>query len=239
MFLPWMMEVRSRESVAKLWEYVQNRMNKSPQHWASHLKEENQGFANSVNYGLRYALDNGWHCLLANADMEFPQTNWFERMLATDGSVVGAKLLYPTGLIQHAGVYFSIVTRTFDHLHKFGPASLFAANFKRRCPVTGALQLIRNDCINDVGFYDESFRMGWEDVDYCLRVFYSGRSCIYNPEVVAIHHESVFRGNRNDNITDWTIDSFKFLHEKHAGKSFADYVPVLIGEDPMKGSLDV
>ncbi len=207
--------------------------------WSSVLKGENQGFANSVNYGLRTASDNDMDCLLVNADMEFPDPDWFRIMVATDGSVIGAKLLYPTGLIQHAGIYFSIVTRTFDHLHKFAPADLKAANFKRKCPVTGALQLIRNECINEVGFYDESFKMGWEDCDYCLRVFSSGRDCVYNPEVVATHHESMFRGNRDDKITEWTKTSYYRLYEKHAGLSFGEYVPMLVGQDPMFGAIDV
>lgn len=208
-----------------------------PQYWQYVSKYENQGFANSVNYGLRTALENKMHCLLVNADMEFPDEHWFDTMMDTEGWVVGAKLLYPTGLIQHAGVYFSVVTRTFDHLHKFGPSDLHAANFKRKCPVTGALQLIRYDTIKAVGLYDENFTMGWEDVDYCLRVFYAGGDCIYNPEIVALHHESVFRGNKDDKIIGWMQDSFRELHAKHAGRNFGEFIPMLIGQDPTAGSI--
>lgn len=227
-----------RESLIKLHEFVGNaiRERQTGQFWAGYYKGENQGFANSVNYGLRMALENEMHCLLVNADMEFPQPNWFDIMVDTDAWVVGAKLLYPIGLIQHAGVYFSVVTRTFDHLHKLGPADLKAANFKRKCPVTGALQFIRHEAIQKVGLYDEEFKMGWEDVDYCLRVFFEGGTCIYNPEVVATHYESVFRGNRNDKLNEWTQLSFERLFEKHAGRGFGDFVPMLIGRDPMAGS---
>ncbi len=201
------------------------------------VKSENKGFANSVNYGIRTALHNDMDCILVNADMEFPKADWFHCMIGTNAAVVGAKLLYPTGLIQHAGIYFSIVTRTFDHLHKFAPSDLCAANFARRCPVTGALQFISNQTMKEVGYYDEDFKMGWEDVDYCLRVFLSGRSCVYNPDVVAIHHESAFRGNRDDKIDDWTRTSYHLLYEKHAGVAFGEYVPMLVGQDPMAGGM--
>lgn len=210
-----------------------------PQFRALTIKEENQGFGNSVNKGLMFAQDHGMDCMLVNADIEFHEPRWFHHMIATEGGVVGAKLLFPTGLIQHAGIYFSVVTRTFDHLHKFGPADLMAANFKRKCPVTGALQLIKHETIEAVGLYDESFKMGWEDVDYCLRVFLSGRYCVYNPDVSAIHHESAFRGNRTDQIDNWTKDSFYRLYNKHAGVSFGEFVPMLIGQDPMAGNIEV
>lgn len=203
--------------------------------WSLYQKAENTGFAKSVNVGLSMAKHNRMNALLVNADMEFPDPNWFKNMLAVQGSCVGGKLLYPNGLIQHAGVYFSLVTYTFDHLHKGGPADLDAANYPRYCPVTGALQFLSNECINAVGMYDETFKMGWEDVDYCLRVFLSGRRCIYSPDVVAVHHESVFRGNKSDKLNDWMRTSFYALYKKYEGLAFGQYVPMLIGRDPMDG----
>lgn len=209
-----------------------------PQLRHMNMKTENLGFANSVNYGLRYALEHGMHCLLVNADIEFHQPSWFDNMVNTEGGLIGAKLLYPTGLIQHAGVYYSVMTRTFDHLHKFGPADLPAANFKRRCPVTGALQLIKYATIEQVGLYDEvNFRMGWEDIDYNLRVFEAGLDCVYNPAVSAIHHESAFRGQRNEKLDSWMQQSFHMLYRKHAGLNFGKYVPMLIGQEPLAGAI--
>jgi GT2 family glycosyltransferase len=226
-----------KEGLVNLHQFVFEQMQYENKHlyWSGYFKSKNEGFANSVNVGMRTALDNEMNCLLVNADMEFPDPDWFERMHTTAGSVIGGKLLFSNGLIQHAGIYFSIVTRTFDHLHRFGPADLLAANFERKCPVTGALQLIKYECIKEVGIYDEDFKLGWEDVDYCLRTFFSGRDCVYQPEVVAIHHESMFRGNRNDKIDEWIEKSFKQLYNKHHGKSFAKYVPMLIGQHPLAG----
>lgn len=234
----YIMIVDDNSPYKKKHEVIHELVQEIPQLTNTVMKAENQGFANSVNYGLRSALKNKMHCLLVNADIEFHESRWFEHMVATDGDIVGGKLLFPSGLIQHAGVYFSIVTRTFDHLHKFGPADLPAASFKRKCPVTGALQLIKYDTIKAVGLYDEDFKMGWEDVDYCLRVFLSGRQCIYNPDVSAIHHESAFRGNRTDQLDDWTQQSFYKLYSKHAGVSFGEYVPMIIGQDPMTGNME-
>src|SRR5215213_9115206 len=71
---------------------------------------ENSGFARTVNVGLREALATGADAVLVNADIDFDRPGWLEPMLLrTDtlgrpAAVVGAKLLYPSGTIQHAGV---------------------------------------------------------------------------------------------------------------------------------------
>jgi glycosyltransferase involved in cell wall biosynthesis len=132
-----------------------------------HRKDENSGFASTVNVGLARARDEGRDAVLVNADVEFFQDGWLDRMVRqerSDGeglaSVVGARLLYPNGLIQHAGVYFSILTRSFGHIYQYGPGDLPEAMWARRCPVTAALQFIRHECIEAVGLYDEQFQHG-------------------------------------------------------------------------------
>lgn len=191
-------------------------------------KEENEGFSKTVNVGLRLALEEGRDAILVNADIEIPKprgNRWLEHMLADEADVVGAMLMYPNGLIQHGGVYFSLLTREFDHLWKFAPSNLREANQRMVCPVTGALQLIRHEALVDVGIYDESFRMGWEDMDYCIRVFLSGRTCAYQPKVKAIHHEHMFRGRKSDKLQEWQMESLMRLWEKWQAQSFAGLVP--------------
>jgi GT2 family glycosyltransferase len=196
-------------------------------------KEANEGFSTTVNHGLRRALAEGRDAVLMNADMEMQTPDWVTRcQQTTDGkgrpaAVVGALLTYPTGLIQHAGIYFSLVTRTFDHMHKYGPANLPEALEKKECPVTGAFQYIRHETLEKVGLYDEKFRMGWEDVDYCIRVFLKGFSCVYNPNIRAIHHEMMFRGKPSEKIRDWQNQSFMLLCLKYEDQSFAGLVPFL------------
>jgi GT2 family glycosyltransferase len=191
----------------------------------------NGGFSRAVNVGLRRARDEGRDALLVNADIEFRRSRWLEPMLArTDttgalAAVVGARLLYPNGLLQHAGVYFSKLHRDWGHRFMHGPGDLKEALIPCRCPVTGALQLIRHECLVDVGIYDEDFRMGWEDVDYCLRVFASGRECVYEPTACATHHESLFRRRRDDGQSDWETQSVETLARKYAATDLSAFMP--------------
>jgi GT2 family glycosyltransferase len=196
--------------------------------------ESNEGFARTVNIGLQRALDTGRDAVLVNADVEFPTAGWLDRMLArTDmegrpAAVVGARLLYPNGCIQHAGIFLSLRTRAFWHRCQYGPGDLPEALMPVRCPVTGALQLIRHETLATVGLYDEGYRMGYEDVDYCLRVFAADRECIYEPTVCAVHHESVFRGRSTPKLERWQLDSFIRLREKWAGANLTAFTPAII-----------
>jgi len=196
-----------------------------------HRKEENSGFSATVNVGLKLALEEGRDAVLLNADMEIETPNWLTHFRATTddhmekAAVVGALLLYPSGLIQHAGVYFSLLTRTFDHFYKYAPGNLPEALEKRVCPVTAAFQFIRHDTLEAVGLYDEEFRMGWEDMDYCIRAFLAGKSCVYNPNVRGFHHEMMFRGRPDPKVADWQNKSFLYLTQKYRDQSFAEFVP--------------
>lgn len=121
-------------------------------------------------------------------------------------------------------VHNSLLHRDFDHIFRYAPADLPEALYARTCPVTGALQFIRNECLREVGVYDPEFRMAWEDVDYCLRVFASGRSCVYQPAVRAIHHESLFRGKPSPKVQEWEARSKILLLRKWAHTSLTRWV---------------
>jgi len=189
----------------------------------------NEGFSRSVNVGLRMALAEGEDAVLVNADVEILTPGWDRIMRDQDAAVVGALLLYPgEQLIQHAGTFFSLLTRIWDHRFRFAPATLPEALVPCRCPVTAAFQYIRHSTLEAVGVYDPEFRMAWEDVDYCLRVFDAGLDCLYAPEVRALHHESIFRGRADRHLDEWQSKGLARLTDKHRHTNFAQWVPELV-----------
>jgi GT2 family glycosyltransferase len=195
-------------------------------------KQENEGFSKTVNVGLRKALQEGRDAILVNADMEFRAPGWVQAFVGQNelygegpAYVVGARLLYPTGLIQHGGIYFSLLHRYFDHAYKYGPHDLHEANLARVAPVTGALQFIRHASLAEVGLYDERFTMGFEDVDYCLRVWQAGHENVYQPAVWAIHHESMFRGRPSPKVERWQAESLALLKQKWRGVNLLELCP--------------
>ena len=195
--------------------------------------DENAGFAATVNAGLAVALENGADAVLVNADIEFAWPGWLEALLArsdTQGrpaAVAGARLLFPNGTIQHAGIYFSLLNRDFFHRFRYGPSDLPEALTPTRCPVTAALMLIRHECLDAVGLFDEAFGMAYEDVDYCLRVFASGRECIYEPQAVAVHLEKAFRDRPTARARELAERSARHMWAKHAGTDLSPWVPAV------------
>lgn len=222
----------SRDLVAELQDFCEERTD-----WNGiqlEKRETNSGFSATVNVGLRKALAEERDAILVNADVEFNHDGWLEAMLAREDSlgrpaaVVGALLVYPNGLIQHGGIYVSFLDRGFDHRFRFAPQELVEAHVPQNCPVTGALQLIRRETLEVVGVYDDvNFKLGFEDVDYCLRTYEAGLECWYEPEAIAIHHESLFRGTRSEKIDDMHRTSTMALQSKHATTDLSRWIPAL------------
>jgi GT2 family glycosyltransferase len=190
-----------------------------------HCNQENSGFAKTVNVGLRKGLEEKRDIVLINADIEFFEIGWLEKMGNSKSDLIGALLLYPNQLIQHAGIYFSILTRTFNHKYLFCPPTTPQALVPAKCPVTGALQYIKYDTMREVGIYDEEFFMGYEDVDYNIRVLFNGGECLYNPEVKAIHYESLIRAGQQ---TKKQQESLLYMMTKYQNKDFSGFVPTML-----------
>ncbi len=190
-------------------------------------KVENEGFSRTVNVGLERAVAEGRDAILMNADVVMLTPGWVGRCRRTGAGLVGALLLYPNGLVQHAGLYFSPIANMFEHRYRYAPGNLAEARVRLVCPVTGAFQYITAETLARVGPYDPEFRMGFEDVDYCLRVFEAGLECVYEPAVTAIHHESLFRSRPDEKVARWQEHSLAHLRSKWGGVPLGDFAPSL------------
>jgi GT2 family glycosyltransferase len=157
------------------------------------------GLAATINVGLEAAHAMEHDAVLVGPRMEFTVPGWLDRMRErTDtedrpAAVVGARTVKPTGILRHAGIFLSLLTRDWVERFQNGPHNLPEALSACRCPVSSALQFIRWETLDEVGFYDDAYTERLGDVDYCLRVFREGAECIYEPSVVAIDHTSDLR----------------------------------------------
>lgn len=200
-----------------------------------HEKRENTGFSKTVNIGLRQAERESRVAVLCNMDVEFScegfeHPKWLDIALKDDGDLVGGKLLYSSGMVQHAGVYYSLLHRYLDHIGRYAPPNMKDINVRRELPVTGALQIIKPQVFEAVGVYDENFKMAYEDIDYCLRVMLpkehggAGMKVVYNPEVVAIHHESMIRGGEKK-YSDWHNEAWVLFQQKYSRTPLQQFIP--------------
>ena len=118
--------------------------------------------------------------------------------LHPDVAIVGSKLLYPDGTIQHAGVVFSKNGLIPYHVFRGAPGDLHAANLRRAFQVvTAACMLIRREEFQAVSGFDEIYKNGFEDVDLCLKVGKRGKQIIYRPQSVLYHLEHQTPGRKD------------------------------------------
>jgi len=140
---------------------------------------------------------------LLNNDVEVITSNWLTEMVSQairpEVGAVGAKLLYPDGTVQHAGIVLGI-GGIAGHAHRFlaGDAhgychrAVVAQNYSA---VTGACLLVRRKLYQEVGgLNDKHFHVAFNDVDFCLKLVASGYWNIFSPYALLYHHESISRG---------------------------------------------
>ncbi|HEX2952946.1 MAG TPA: glycosyltransferase family 2 protein [Bacillota bacterium] len=166
------------------------------------LQNRNTGFAAAVNRGAMEA--KGDFLVLINNDIEFFSADWLQRMLQAvnppNVGIVGARLLYPDGRIQHAGVRYVPALKSFDHIHRNKQANYPDALLtKEALAVTGALMLVKKELWRQLGGMSEEFFIAMEDVDFCLRARKKGWRVVYCGCAVAYHMEGKTRGTTPEN----------------------------------------
>jgi GT2 family glycosyltransferase len=161
------------------------------------LNFQNLGFSASVNHGIRVA--RGRYVLLCNNDIAFfqPCLEAFAHAFDADSEVgiVGAKLLYPQGTLQHAGMdKVPGQLRWIHSFHEFPADHPSACTSRTVWSVTGALVALRRETLQRLGGLSNAYANAYEDLDYCLHAWTHGIRVSYCPQAVAIHEECSTRG---------------------------------------------
>lgn len=175
---------------------------------------------------------------LVNNDIEPRHSGWLEEMVAQamrpDIGCVGAKLCYPNGCIQHAGVVLGI-GGIAGHAFRFEPIN--AEGYQGRLElvqnysaVTAACLVVRKTVYQEVGGLDERLAINYNDVDFCLKVRELGYRNLWTPYAELTHHESYTRaGVKTPQQKRQAEQEFRFMRKKWAQLLDADpaYHPAL------------
>ena len=99
-------------------------------------------------------------------------------------------------------------------LNKF----LYINHYKKIKPsnkgiVTGAFHMFSSGILKSTGGYDENYRVGFEDIDFCLRALQSGFNIRLSTEIKGIHNESISTGR-----VVHSADIIKYFQEKWANE---------------------
>lgn len=163
------------------------------------LKESRQGFASTVNAGMRLAK---YDVVLLNSDI-VALPGWLDALqysaYARDPKIglVSGKLIYPKGKIQYGGTYHArrFAPQWFSHLYVGSSPLRPLANVPTyNFGISGACMYVTSEAHAVLGGLDPEYWLGFEDVDYAMAAWSNGFRCFYEPNSNLIHHESASRG---------------------------------------------
>lgn len=166
--------------------------------------------AQKMNDGA--TASSGDYLIFLNDDIEVIDEGWIEAMLTlaqkSGVGIVGAKLLFETGQIQHAGVTFcdSLPDHVLRGSSRDDPGYFFSTVASRNyLAVTGACMLCSSATFKKTGGFTEALAVNYNDIDFCLKVVKLGLRVVYAPQAKLYHFES---RNRARTVDTGEIDLF-------------------------------
>ena len=163
----------------------------------------NLGFGKANNQALK--LCKGQYVCVINPDT-IVQENTFIKLIdflknQNDAGAAGCKILNPDGTLQLAcrrsyptpWVSFTKMiglARLFPQSKLFGRYNLTFLDPEQTAAVeaiSGSFMILKRKVIDQVGFFDESFFMYGEDLDWCYRINQAGYKIYYVPTTQIIH----------------------------------------------------
>ncbi len=165
---------------------------------------ENRGYNAGNNVGLRYAAEKGYEfALIANPDMEFPQTDYLATLFAKmqeDYKIVvcGSDIVTPEGIHQSPmgkdcnwRGSFGWIKDLFGNKNKENDAYKFIDNYKEShyChKVSGCCFMIWMSFLKDIDFFDEKVFLYCEEAILSRQVEIAGKKMYYLATAQAVHN---------------------------------------------------
>ena len=152
-------------------------------------------YAAKANFALKVCRTE--HLVMLNDDMEIINPDWLSSLLEfsqePEIGAVGGRLLHADGSIQHVGCVIGICGGSAHVYHSF-PGEFIGYNgfthlIRNYAAVTGACFATRKSVVAQIGGFDESFAVDFNDTDLCLRMIEAGYRIVYTPYCQLFHFE--------------------------------------------------
>lgn len=162
-------------------------------------------FSAMCNSGAQNA--NGSYLLFLNDDVVAEDSTFLTQMIKTASlphvGAVGVKLLYPDWeTIQHVGI--ADINRGPSHkLASFDDRKIHYFGRNRYVwdvlAVTGACLMVAKEKYFIAGGFHDKMKVGYNDVDLCVKLYENGYYNVVDCGITLIHHESAARGYDSEN----------------------------------------
>jgi GT2 family glycosyltransferase/glycosyltransferase involved in cell wall biosynthesis len=163
--------------------------------------------------------------LLLNNDTAVLHPDWLAEMVALiqqpNVGMVGARLLYPDGTLQHAGVILGLAGPA-EHPYIGWPneqtAPLHRTHaLQRYSAVTAACALLPRDLYLELGGMDElAFKVSYNDVDLCLKIGEHSLRILWTPYATLLHEGSASQKTESISTSPKPEKEVRFAAEQEA-----------------------
>jgi GT2 family glycosyltransferase len=203
--------------------------------------QANLGFGGGTNVGLRHALAGNYeYAWLVNNDAQ-PQQGALAAMLAKARSnprlgAIGSRLLYTHDRLQVQAWGGGRINRWIGRpVHATGPQDDAWFDY-----ITCASALFPRRALEEVGLFDESFFLYWEDADLCVRLREHGWQLGVASDSIVLHKENASTGGNRGAVDRYsTTSGIRFL-TKHARAPWISvplFILLRIGKRLVSGQL--
>ena len=178
--------------------------------------KSNTGVAHARNQGLRAA--QGAYCMLLDDDTFIQEGSIAHTCKYIQDNpkigIIGPRILFPTGTLQESA-------RPFPSLlgYIYRPKLLPLAQPTQVDWVIGACQIFSKKLLTEIGYLDEQFFYGYEDIDWCKRAHKHGLATYYYPTYTVVHDYA--RSSRRKPISKLALEHGKSIlryFKKHYSK---------------------
>ena len=185
-------------------------------------QEFRAGFAANHNSVIR--ATSGRYILVVNPDTF--SDDWCLARLVSEldahpcVAALGPRLVYPNGRPQASAWRFPTPVRCVLGLITMGRAGITqstGAQQRRVDWLMGSALMLRREAVAEVGLFDESFFLYFEEVDLCLRLHRAGWQMRYFPEVTVFHHKGELSGYvPQRRINEWWRGQHRYWRKNHS-----------------------
>lgn len=192
-------------------------------HWFT-VRRDERNVSDAALWNAAAMAANGEVICFLDDEVEVLSEGWLEEMvglLMQPGiAVVGAKLLYPDGSIEHAGLVAGIagtVGRPHHHFDRLEPG-YFGRAMLAQCfsAVSSACMVVWRNAFEAVGGFDETnLSAAFNDVDLCFRLGENGWRVAWTPFAEMIHYQAPDRPSESAGVNEERLArELRYLHSR-------------------------
>lgn len=188
----------------------------------------NGGFGAGMNFGIRTGLSDGsaadfYYLLNSDAWPEPDAIRHLRDFLTAHprAGMAGSFVRGEDGVAHHTAFRFPSAAGEFEGAARTGPISRLLKNAIVAMPIpataarvdwtAGASLMMRAGMLEQIGLFDETFFLYYEETDLCLRAARAGWETWFLPESVVVH-----LGSASTGMKDWArTPAYWFASRRH------------------------